>query len=150
MENSHKTHSHKTQMIQQPAQPDLISIVHDFIHALERRESFDEVRAFYHPDVVQIEYPNIFLKNGSTRTLQDLADASERGKKVMQKETFQVLNSYVYGHTVIVEVLWIGTLAVPIGQLPVGGEMKAHFAQFFEFADGKIIRQRNYDCFEPF
>ena len=29
-------------------------------------------------------------------------------------------------------------------------EMTAHFAQIFECKDGKIYRQRNYDCFEPF
>lgn len=28
--------------------------------------------------------------------------------------------------------------------------MVAHYAQFFEFKDGKIFRQRNYDYFEPF
>jgi ketosteroid isomerase-like protein len=26
------------------------------------------------------------------------------------------------------------------------GEMKAFFAVFLEFREGKIIRQRNYDC----
>jgi hypothetical protein len=26
--------------------------------------------------------------------------------------------------------------------------MKAFFAVFLEFREGKIIRQRNYDCFE--
>lgn len=26
----------------------------------------------------------------------------------------------------------------------------AHFAMFFEMADGRIRLQRNYDCFEPF
>ena len=42
------------------------------------------------------------------------------------------------------------SLAVPLGSIPVGGEMKAHFAHFYEFKDGKIFKQRNYDCFEPF
>ncbi|WP_158500563.1 nuclear transport factor 2-like protein [Spirosoma radiotolerans] len=51
---------------------------------------------------------------------------------------------------VIVEVIWRGVLAIPIGQIPAGGEMKTTFAQFFDYADGKIIRQRNYDCFDTF
>jgi ketosteroid isomerase-like protein len=28
-------------------------------------------------------------------------------------------------------------------------EMRARFAAFIEFRDGRIVRQRNYDCFEP-
>jgi ketosteroid isomerase-like protein len=31
----------------------------------------------------------------------------------------------------------------------VGDVMRAHFATFIEFRDGKIVAQRNYDCFEP-
>lgn len=58
--------------------------------------------------------------------------------------------AYESGDTVILECLWVGTLGVPIGALGVGGEMRAHFAVFLEFRDGKIVRQRNYDCFEPF
>jgi hypothetical protein len=46
--------------------------------------------------------------------------------------------------------MWTGTLALPIGQIPIGGHMKANFARFYEFENGKIRRQRNYDCFEPF
>jgi ketosteroid isomerase-like protein len=41
-------------------------------------------------------------------------------------------------------------LGVPVGALTPGAEMRAHFAVFLDFRDGKIVRQRNYDCFEPF
>ena len=40
-------------------------------------------------------------------------------------------------------------LAIPLGTLPAGGEMRARFAVFLQFRDGKIVSQRNYDCFEP-
>jgi ketosteroid isomerase-like protein len=36
-----------------------------------------------------------------------------------------------------------------IEQGAAGGEMRAYFAVFFEFRDGKIVAQRNYDCFDP-
>lgn len=106
--------------------------------------------SFYHPDIEQIEYPNTLTKNTTIRKLNDLKLAAEKGKQVLQKEEYEILNSYTVGNTVILEALWTGTLAIPLGSIPVGGQMKAHFAQFFEFKDGKIIRQRNYDCFEPF
>jgi ketosteroid isomerase-like protein len=28
--------------------------------------------------------------------------------------------------------------------------MRAHIAAFLEFRDGRIVAQRNYDCYEPF
>jgi hypothetical protein len=36
------------------------------------------------------------------------------------------------------------------GKTPAGNAITAHFAMFFETADGKIRRQRNYDCFGEF
>ena len=48
-----------------------------------------------------------------------------------------------------IEVLWTGTLAMSFGNLSAGSKMRAHSAMFFEFKDGKIASQRNYDCFEP-
>jgi hypothetical protein len=54
------------------------------------------------------------------------------------------------GNEVIIEAIWTGVLSIPVGKLAVGSEMKAYFAQFFEFKNGKITKQRNYDCFENF
>jgi ketosteroid isomerase-like protein len=50
---------------------------------------------------------------------------------------------------VVLEVEWTGTLSVPLGSLPAGGQMRARFAVFLDFRDGKIAQQRNYDCFQP-
>jgi ketosteroid isomerase-like protein len=38
---------------------------------------------------------------------------------------------------------------VTFGAIASGTEMKASFAMFFEFRDGQIAVQRNYDCFDP-
>lgn len=48
----------------------------------------------------------------------------------------------------IIEAIWRGTLAIPLMGKEAGAEMTAFFAQFYQFKDGKIIHQRNYDCFE--
>lgn len=58
--------------------------------------------------------------------------------------------AYAMGETVILEVLWVGTFAVPVGSLAAGGETRAHFGVFLDFRVGRIHRQRNYDYFEPF
>ncbi len=128
----------------------LKSFVADFINALQNRSAGADVLKFYHPDVQQTEFPNAVTKNLTVRSLDDLKAASERGKKVLQREEYEVLRWFAFENTAIIEAIWTGTLAIPLGNIPVGGQMKAYFAQFYEFEDGKIIRQRNYDCFEPF
>ena len=50
---------------------------------------------------------------------------------------------------VAMEAEWTGVLAVELGSLPQGAEMRAHFAMFFDIEDGLIRTQRNHDCFEP-
>jgi hypothetical protein len=129
---------------------DIKAIANQFIRTLEHRKSADDLLQFYHPDIKQIEFPNTVTKNRTVRTLADLKEASEKGKQLLQKEEYEVLNSWSFENTVIIEAIWTGTLAVPMGNIPVGGQMKAYFAQFYEFKDGKIFKQRNYDCFEPF
>jgi len=56
----------------------------------------------------------------------------------------------VQGSRVALEALWVGILAVPVGTLPAGAEMRAHFAVFLDFEGDQIRAQRNYDCFEAF
>jgi len=50
------------------------------------------------------------------------------------------------GDKVALEIHWRGALAVPFQTIPKGGQMRAHFAAFLEFKDGKIVSQRDYDC----
>lgn len=105
--------------------------------------------SFFTEDVVQEEFPNRLVPNGARRGLQELKEAAERGRKVMTVQRYEILNMIASGDTVALEAQWTGTLAVPLGSLPVGGEMRARFAVFLQFRDGKIAAQRNYDCFEP-
>jgi hypothetical protein len=129
---------------------DILQIAVNFIRALENRTSSNDFIKFYHPHIKQVEFPNSLTNATVTRNLQNLVDASEKGKKILQKEQYEIVKSYVHGNTVILELVWTATLAVPVAGKPAGEQMKAYFAQFIEFEGSKIIRQRNYDCFEPF
>ena len=121
-----------------------------FLKVMEERKSSAELEKFYHPEIEQHEYPNAIVKNTMIRKLDDLKAGSEKGLAIMSKEEFEIRNLFSVGNVVILEAVWRGTLAVPVGNIPAGGVMTAYFAQFFQFKDGKIYRQRNYDCFEPF
>lgn len=114
------------------------------------RGGAERTAGFFHPDVLQEEFPNRFVPAGARRDLAALKEAGERGRAVLQGQRYEVRAAYALADTVILEVLWVGQLALQIGALAAGQEMRAHFAVFLEFREGLIYRQRNYDCFEPF
>ena len=128
---------------------DNLALVRRYLAAVASGTTGDALAAFYAPDVVQEEFPNRLMANGARRELAAILDAAVRGQSVMTSQSFEVLNAVVHGDQVALEVQWIGTLAIPFGTLPAGGQMRARFAQFFELRAGRIVAQRNYDCFEP-
>lgn len=105
---------------------------------------------FFADDVVQVEYPNQFVPKGAERDLRQIIEAGERGRKVLRAQRYEVRTAMAQDDRVALEVLWVGTLAVTIGALEAGSEMRAHFGVFLTFRDGRIVRQHNYDCFDPF
>ncbi len=127
-----------------------LAFLRQYLDAVGRMAGGSELASFYTPDAVQYEYPNKLTPTTATRTLDDILDAAERGRKVLTGQTFDILNAVVDGDRIAAELQWTGTLAVPVGALPAGGVMKARFAMFFELRDGRIASQRNYDCFDPF
>jgi ketosteroid isomerase-like protein len=126
-----------------------LALARRYLAALERGVVGDELAAFFAPDVVQEEFPNRLMPNGARRDLAALIEGAERGQTVISAQRFEVTNAIAHGDRVALEVRWTGTLAVPVGSLSDGDEMRARFAVFLEYRDDKIIRQRNYDCYEP-
>ncbi len=106
--------------------------------------------AYYADDVVQRELPNRLVPNGATRDLAALRAGAEAGKRSVAEERYEVINIVEQGAEVAVEVIWTARLNVGFGTLAAGDLMRAHLAMFITWRDGKIISQRNYDCFEPF
>ena len=124
-----------------------LEIARRYLAAVEKQD--DSLFDYLATDVEQIEYPNRFAPEGATRDLAGLREASVRGAAVMQSQRYEVLTAIASGNDVALEVVWTGVLAVPVASLAAGDEMRAHFGVFLTFRDGLIIRQRNYDCFDP-
>lgn len=121
-----------------------------YLEAIQRGAIGDELAEFFTWDVVQEEFPNRLVSRGTRRNLATILEGAVRGREVVSSQRFEILHAIESGDHLALEVQWTGTLAIPFGSLPAGGEMRARFAIFFEFRDGKIAAQRNYDCFDPF
>jgi len=135
-------------MLMGQAMAELSEITRRFFTALETGATGDTLATFYAPDVVQEEFPNRVSPQGARRDLAALLASAERGQKVMATQRYEIVNLIAAGDRVAVEFLWSGRLAITIGTLPAGHEMRGHFATFLEFREGKIVRQTNYDCLE--
>lgn len=129
---------------------DILTIAKNYLKALKQGKTGKDLAIFFHEDVEQVEMPNRLNPNGSTSNLSALLERAEQGKKFLKSQEYNIRNTIVQDNTVVLELDWSGVLNIHVGTLNAGQTMKAHFAMFIDFKDGKIIHQRNYDCFEPF
>ncbi|MGA4837915.1 nuclear transport factor 2 family protein [Streptomyces sp. G45] len=127
---------------------DIVTAVR-YHEAVARFADEDELAAYFHPDAVHTQLPNALAPEGTVRDLPSLLAASRRGRGFLTEQRFDVSNAFASGGRVAVEAVWTGTLAVPLGELPAGHVLRAHVAAILEFRDGRILAQRNYDCYEP-
>ena len=125
-----------------------LALARQYLKAIEAGSS-SELAQFFAPEIIVEIFPSKFFPTGSRSDLAAIRAAAERGKKVMTSQTYAVRNALARGDQVALEIDWTGMLAVPFQTIPAGGQMRAHFAAFLQFKDGKIISQRNYDCYEP-
>ena len=128
---------------------DNLAIARRYLEALENGAEGGTLAEFFTKDVVQEEFPNRLSPIGQHRDLNALLASARKGKQVVRAQRFDILNSIVDGDNVALEVHWSGLLAVPVEGLPADSELRAHVSIFLEFRDGKICRQHNYDCFDP-
>ena len=128
---------------------DNLTIAQRYLEALESGAEGGALAEFFTKHVVQEEFPNRLSPIGVHRDLAAILAAARKGKQMVRAQKFEILNSIVDGENVALEVFWSGLLAVPVDTLPADSEMRAHLSIFLEFRDGKICRQHNYDCFDP-
>jgi ketosteroid isomerase-like protein len=128
---------------------DNLATARRYLQAIESSAGGDEMAQFFCNEVVVEIFPSSVFPKGSRSDLAALCAAADCGKRVMSSQRYDVRNAIASADQVAMEVDWTGTLAVPFQSIPAGGQMRAHFATFLQFKNGKIIAQRNYDCYEP-
>jgi len=109
----------------------------------------EELGPFFTSDFLQEEFPNRLLPNGVTRDLEAMKEARARGKALLKAESFEIVNALATDDQVAMELIWTGTIGQAAGPFVAGQVLRARFAIFLIFRDGRIARQRNYDCFDP-
>jgi len=125
------------------------AVVLRFLRALEEGVTGERLASFFAAGVVQEELPNRLFPDGVRRDLASLLASAERGQQVIRDQRYQVRSIVAADDRVALEMIWSGTLKVPLGGLPAGHTLRAHLGCFVELHDGKIVAQRNYDCYEP-
>jgi ketosteroid isomerase-like protein len=121
-----------------------------YLAAIERGAVGPELAAFFAPDVRFHELPNLLVSAGKVSDLAALLAAAERGQKVVAGQKFVVQHVVSEADTVALEAEWTATLRVPLGKTPAGGHLRAQMGIFITFRDGRIVSQRNYDCYDLF
>jgi ketosteroid isomerase-like protein len=129
--------------------PTNLEVAREYIRAIESGATGDALARFFTPDVAITEMPNRVAPHGSASDLVKALRAAERGQELFKRQTYTITNILGDGDCVALEMDWIGVTAVQIQNLPPNSEMCDHAAVFLQFRDGRIARQHQYDCFEP-
>lgn len=110
----------------------------------------EQLDAFLAPDVVFEELPNLLVPTGRKRPRQAMLEGFAASKTLLAEQQYTIENALENDDRVVMEVRWRGVLARGMGKLAAGAELRARFAMFLELQGGRIVSQRNYDCYEPF
>jgi ketosteroid isomerase-like protein len=131
------------------SQSDNLRIAKEYIARLSNSGGAEELDSFFAPDVVQEEFPNRLMPNGAVRDLAAMKAGRIRGRALLAAENCELINAVADQDQVVMEIIWTGTVRDARGPFAAGQKLRARFAVFMEFQDGRIVRQRNYDCFDP-
>ena len=126
-----------------------LEVARRYLAALSSGATADALEQFLAPDIVQEEFPNRITPNGARRDLAALKEGRARGLTVLRSEYYELTNAVGHGEQLALEVTWSGTVRDTIGPFAAGQVLRARLGIFMEFRDGRIVRQHNYDCIDP-
>jgi hypothetical protein len=128
-----------------------IELIKKYFHLVENFRTDSAVyEEILHPHIIQTEYPNLVTKQVKSRSLEGLVNGAKAGKQLLSAQKFEIIGMLAGTGHLTVELQWHGTVALDIASFRKGQVLTAYICTIFEFKDGKIFRQRNYDCYEPF
>lgn len=124
-----------------------LSFIHNLTSYITDTVAYSEI---LHPDVVFYDNPNLINKVGQVRNASKGMAGVAVGQKILAAQRYDFIEIIETGDKLIIECIWTGTMAIDAGHLKQGQQLKAYICMIVEFKNGKIISQRNYDCYAPF
>lgn len=126
-----------------------LDIAQRYLDALSSRAAPEEIGRYLAPDVMDEEFPHRFLGAAVTRGFSGLLEARTGALVRFSSERYEPGGVTGGGSQVAMEVRWKGSVTTTGEGFTEGHELDARIAFFLKFADGRIVRQRRYACFEP-
>lgn len=109
-----------------------------------------EIEALLDADYRFIEHPNLLNPTGSERDRAAALAGIPQGRVLLSSQRFTIHDHLAApGGTLITRAGWEGELAIDVGTFVRGTRLRAVVAMFFEFRNGRILRQENFDCYGP-
>jgi len=107
--------------------------------------------AVFHPDIEQIEYPNLLTQTTQYRSFGGMLDNMRAGRELLRDAQFEhtTLQAGPDG-SVVVETYWHATAMHDFNLLVSGSRVSAQMCMIFEFSGDLVYRLRTYRCYEPF
>jgi ketosteroid isomerase-like protein len=118
--------------------------------ALEAGQHGAALAHLFTDDAVTIGHPSLINPRGWRVERDGMLANSSAGANLLSRQTYDVRSVIEHGQTVVVRLLWTGTIARDEGPFHAGQQLTAHVAQFIEVRDGRIASIETYDCYEPF
>jgi ketosteroid isomerase-like protein len=131
------------------AHPNL-ELAHRYLALLQRKAGAPEFEELFAPEFKHREFPNRLNPEGRSLNRAQLLAGVEKAARILIEQHYGVRHAIVQGDDLALEVAWSGSFNIAFGNTPAGQPLRASFGMFLSFKDGKIVSQRNYDCFEPF
>ena len=129
---------------------DYRDFIQTYLDAISAGATGDRLAGFFHPQVMQDEFPNLLTPQGAKRDLAAILVGARKEQALLRNQRFELHGVISETDAASAEATWTGVLGVPFGKLAPGDVIRARVAMFFAFREGLIYRQRSYDCFYAF
>jgi ketosteroid isomerase-like protein len=127
-----------------------VELVERFLAAFDRRWPTDEeLDTLLAPHVSFVERPNLVNPKGGERDAAAMRAGIAAGRQLLAWQSYEVRDHVADGDTVVTRMRWTGELAIDAGPCSKGTRLSAWCVAHYRFADGRIARIEQHDCYEP-